>query len=163
MKRVLVLSPPGFEAYEAMAFADVIEWARKSWPQPIGIVTSGTEPRLSCTFQDYVIQHIPLWEVDVASFDALAVPRAPSHTGQQENTHTEIFASVIRDFVGHSKPTISARLKAEPWQFGGSAPAPEAVQLSSVPPGLTLRVVQMVRGGPRNRNSKQSDKAEVLS
>ncbi len=50
MKRVLVVLPNAFEAFEAAAFIDVLGWAHHYGDTPIESVTAGTATEITCTF-----------------------------------------------------------------------------------------------------------------
>jgi len=58
MKIVLLLLADGFEAYEVVAFTDVLGWASVFGSEPIEVVTAGLHPRLKCTFALEVIPTI---------------------------------------------------------------------------------------------------------
>jgi 4-methyl-5(b-hydroxyethyl)-thiazole monophosphate biosynthesis len=104
MKRVLVLLADGFEAFEAAAFIDVLGWATTFGSEPVNAVTAGLHPRLRCTFGFEVVPQARLDELDIETFDALAVPGGFEQAGFYEDAYSEAFLEVIRRFNAAGKP-----------------------------------------------------------
>lgn len=60
MKRVLIVLPDGFEAFEGAAFIDVLGWANEEGAEPIEVVTAGVTSELRCTFGGFPAHGIRL-------------------------------------------------------------------------------------------------------
>jgi protein deglycase len=107
MKSVLILLSDGFEAYEASAFTDVLGWADSFGDRRLKVVTAGLQPVLKCTFGLRVMPHALVKELDLETFDALAMPGGFGAEGFYEDAFSEDFMSVIRHFHERSKPIAS--------------------------------------------------------
>ncbi|WP_366128958.1 hypothetical protein [uncultured Roseovarius sp.] len=73
-KRVLLLLADGFEPPEAAGFTDVLGWANIDGFVSIELVSAGIHPLLRATFGLSVIPDAQLGDLELDSFDALAVP-----------------------------------------------------------------------------------------
>lgn len=114
MKRVLILLSEGVEAFEAAAFTDVLGWANTFGAEPIDAVTAGVRLRLKCAFGFEVIPNALLSEVDLTTFDALAVPGGFEAAGFYRDAYSENFLEVIRTFADQGKPIASICVGALP-------------------------------------------------
>ncbi len=107
MKKALLLLANGFEAYEASAFTDVLGWADTFGDHPLGMVTAGLHQVLSCTFGFRVMPDMLVRELDLDTFDALAIPGGFGTAGFYEDAYSEEFLNVIRFFDQRKKPIAS--------------------------------------------------------
>jgi len=107
MKRVLLLLAKGFEAYEAAAFTDVLGWADTYGSEPVEIVSAARHPRIRCVFGFDVIPDIQVEQIDIAAYDALAIPGGFEPPGFYEDAYSESFLNVIRAFHRAEKPVAS--------------------------------------------------------
>lgn len=119
MKRVLLLLANGFEAFEAAAFTDVLGWADTYGAERIEVVSAGLHPRLRCTFGFDAVPDALLSEINVAEFDALAIPGGFETAGFYEDAYSAEFLAVIREFHGAGKPIASICVGALPLAKSG--------------------------------------------
>ncbi|MCL9998855.1 MAG: DJ-1/PfpI family protein [Erythrobacter sp.] len=97
-KRVLLLLAEGFEPLEAAGFTDVLGWANIDGDEPIELVSAGLRPCLRATFGFSVMPDALVSDLDLDSFDALAVPGGFAGAGFYEDALSEPFLDVIRHF-----------------------------------------------------------------
>jgi len=114
MKKVLVLLSNGFELYEAAAFIDVLGWAGVFGSEPVECVTAGVKVRLHCTFGFDVIPDTLASDLDLKSFDALAIPGGFEKAGFYQDAYSQDFLEVIRQFQSSGKPISSICVGALP-------------------------------------------------
>ncbi|MBA4045643.1 MAG: DJ-1 family protein [Erythrobacter sp.] len=107
MKRVLLLLADGFEPLEAAGFTDVFGWAAIDGSEPVELVTAGLTSPLKATFGFSVIPQTLLSEVDLSSFDALAVPGGFEGAGFYDEALSEPFLDVLRQFEKTERPVAS--------------------------------------------------------
>lgn len=107
MKRVLLLLADGFEPLEAAGFTDVFGWAAIDGSEPVELVTAGLKSPLKATFGFSVIPQRLVGELDLASFDALAVPGGFEGAGFYDEALSEPFLDVIRAFASAERPIAS--------------------------------------------------------
>ncbi len=107
MKKVLILLANGFETYEASAFTDVLGWADSFGNHPISIVTAGLHEVLGCTFGFRVLPNELVHNLDLDTFDALAIPGGFGTAGFYEDAFAEEFLDAIRSFDVKKKPIAS--------------------------------------------------------
>ncbi|HWR44284.1 DJ-1/PfpI family protein [Sporomusa sp.] len=98
MKRVLLLLANGFEAYEASVFTDVLGWNEYEGDGTTQTVTCGMHKQLKSTWGFTVIPEIQVNAVDVADYDALAIPGGFEEAGFYQDAYQEEFLSLIRQF-----------------------------------------------------------------
>ena len=106
-KRVLLLLAEGFEPLEAAGFTDVLGWANIDGDEPIELVSAGFRPRLRATFGFSVVPDALVSDLDLDSFDALAVPGGFAGAGFYEDALSEPFLDVIRHFEARGKMVAS--------------------------------------------------------
>jgi len=106
-KRILLLLAEGFEPLEAAGFTDVLGWANIDGDEPIELVSAGLRPRLRATFGFSVIPDALVADLDLDSFDALAVPGGFDGAGFYEDALSEPFLAVIRHFEARGKTVAS--------------------------------------------------------
>ena len=114
MKKVLILLANGFELYEAAAFTDVLGWAKVFGSEPVEITTAGFKERLHCTFGFDVIPDSLVSQLDLNSFDALAIPGGFERAGFYRDGYSTGFMEVIRQFEDSGKPISSICVGALP-------------------------------------------------
>ena len=106
-KRVLLLLADGFEPLEAAGFTDVLGWANIDGDERIQLVSAGLRFRLKATFGFSVIPDALVADLDLDSFDALAVPGGFGKTGFYTDALSEPFLAVIRHFTDRRQPVAS--------------------------------------------------------
>ncbi|WP_289138976.1 DJ-1/PfpI family protein [uncultured Brevibacillus sp.] len=114
MKRVCLLLANGFEAVEASVFTDVIGWNKLEGDGTTELVTVGLHDQLQCTFNFTVIPEMHVSEMDIDSFDALAIPGGFEEAGFYEDAYSEPFLAVIREFERKGKIIASICVGALP-------------------------------------------------
>lgn len=114
MKRVCLLLANGFEAVEASVFTDVIGWNKLEGDGTTELVTVGLHDQLKCTFNFTVIPEMHVSEMDIDSFDALAIPGGFEEAGFYEDAYSETFLKVIREFERKGKIIASICVGALP-------------------------------------------------
>lgn len=114
MKRVCLLLANGFEAVEASVFTDVIGWNKLEGDGTTELVTVGLHDQLKCTFNFTVIPEMHVSEMDIDSFDALAIPGGFEEAGFYEDAYSEPFLKVIREFERKGKIIASICVGALP-------------------------------------------------
>lgn len=106
-KRVLLLLADGFEPLEAAGFTDVLGWANIDGEEPIELVSAGLRPLLKATFGFSVVPNAVIGDLDLDSFDAVAVPGGFEGAGFYQDALTEEFTAVIARFQEAGKPVAS--------------------------------------------------------
>ena len=114
MKKVCLLLANGFEAVEASVFTDVIGWNKLEGDGTTELVTVGLHDQLQCTFNFTVIPEMHVSEMDIDSFDALAIPGGFEEAGFYEDAYSEPFLKVIREFERKGKIIASICVGALP-------------------------------------------------
>ena len=107
MKHVLLLLADGFEPLEAAGFTDIFGWANIDGEQKIKLTSVGLRSPLKATFGFSVIPNKLLTEVDLDTFDAVAVPGGFEGAGFYNDAYDEEFLNVIRHFEKAGKPVAS--------------------------------------------------------
>ncbi len=102
-KRILLLLADGFEPLEAAGFTDVFGWADIDGTEQIELVSAGLRTPLRATFGFSVIPDALVANLDLDSFDALAVPGGFGRAGFYQDAYDPIFLDVIRHFDGREK------------------------------------------------------------
>lgn len=113
-KRVLVLLTDGFEMFEAAAFVDVLGWASEYGDTPIGRILAAPRAEVRATFGVSVRADVTLDELDLASFDALAIPGGFETAGFYEGAYSAPFLDAIRTFDAAGKPIAAICVAALP-------------------------------------------------
>ncbi|MHC8320747.1 DJ-1/PfpI family protein [Pseudomonas sp. GB2N2] len=107
MKRVLMLLANGVEPLEMAAFTDVLGWADLLGDYPLELVNAGLRRTIVTTFGLTLNPSFLLDELDVSTFDALALPGGFEPAGFYEEALSEHFLATIRHFVEAGKPVAS--------------------------------------------------------
>ncbi|MDQ3202209.1 MAG: DJ-1/PfpI family protein [Pseudomonadota bacterium] len=107
MKRVLMLLANGVEPMEMAAFTDVLGWADLIGDCPLELVNAGLRRKIVTTFGLTINPGSLLRDLDISSFDALALPGGFEPSGFYEEALSEPFLRAIRYFVEAGKPVAS--------------------------------------------------------
>ncbi|MGG5318817.1 DJ-1/PfpI family protein [Enterococcus sp. AZ072] len=107
MTKTLLLLANGFEAYEASVFTDVLGWNLYEGDGSTELVSVGLHSELTCTWGPKWIPDVLLDEIQLDSYDALAIPGGFEEAGFYTDAFNERFLTVIRYFAGAGKPIAS--------------------------------------------------------
>lgn len=107
MKRVLMLLANGVEPIEMAAFTDVLGWADLLGDQRVELVNAGLRTQITTTFGLSLTPGHQLSDLDLDSFDALALPGGFEPSGFYEEALSEPFLATIRHFVEAGKTVAS--------------------------------------------------------
>lgn len=114
MKKVLLLLSNGFEILEASAFIDVIGWNLVEGDGTTRLFSCGLRKEISSSFnQKFIVDEI-IDEVDISTFDALAIPGGFEEFGFYQDAYDEKFLDVIRRFNEQNKVIASVCVGALP-------------------------------------------------
>jgi 4-methyl-5(b-hydroxyethyl)-thiazole monophosphate biosynthesis len=98
MKKVLLLLADGFEIFEASAFIDVIGWNLEEGDKSTQLFTCALKKEIKSSFNQRFIVDFVADEIDINSFDALAIPGGFEVYGFYNDAYNEKFVDVIRRF-----------------------------------------------------------------
>ena len=73
-KNILLFCCNGFETMEFAPFVDVMGWARNDYGCEVNVVTCGFTKTVKSTFDIPIIMDKTFYEINVADYDALAIP-----------------------------------------------------------------------------------------
>ena len=103
MKKILLLLADGFEIYEASVFIDVMGWNYLEGGQNTRLFTCGLRKEIKSSFgQKFIVDYTPD-EIDLSSFDALAIPGGFEEYGFYEDAYSDVFLEVINTFSAANK------------------------------------------------------------
>ena len=114
MKRVLLLLADGFETFEASAFIDVIGWNLVDGDHSTELFTCGLRKEIISSFNQKFIVDYLVSEIDVDSFDALAIPGGFEEYNFYKDAYDERFLELIRAFKAKDKIIASICVAALP-------------------------------------------------
>lgn len=114
MKRVLLLLADGFETFEASVFIDVIGWNFVDGDHSTELFTCGLQKEIISSFNQKFIVDYLVSEIDVDSFDALAVPGGFEEYNFYKDAYDERFLELIRAFKAKDKIIASICVAALP-------------------------------------------------
>ena len=114
MKKVLLLLADGFETFEACVFIDVIGWNLTEGDRSTELFTCGLKKEIKSSFNQRFIVDYLIDEIDINSFDALAIPGGFEIYGFYEDAYSEEFLDLIRDFKASNKIISSICVGALP-------------------------------------------------
>jgi len=114
MKRVLLLLADGFETFEASVFIDVIGWNLVDGDHSTELFTCGLKKEINSSFNQKFIVDYLVGEIDVDSFDALAVPGGFEEYNFYKDAYDERFLELIREFKAKDKIIASICVAALP-------------------------------------------------
>lgn len=107
MKRVLMLLANGVEPLEIAGFTDVLGWADLVGEQPFKLDHVGLRSEIVTTFGLKLKISRLLDEVDLADYDALALPGGSEPAGFYEEALSDPFLAAIKYFADAGKPIAS--------------------------------------------------------
>ena len=114
MKKVLLLLANGFETFEASVFIDVIGWNLVEGDGTTELFTCGLKKEIKSSFnQRFIVDHL-VHEIDIGSFDALAIPGGFEVYGYYKDAYNEKFLDLIREFSANKKIIASICVGALP-------------------------------------------------
>jgi 4-methyl-5(b-hydroxyethyl)-thiazole monophosphate biosynthesis len=114
MKKVLLFLNQGFETMEFSPFVDVCGWARNDYQVPITVTTCGFTKVVTSTFDIPVTVDCLIDTVNVADYDALAIPGGFEEFGFYETAYSAAFLALIRQFHAAHKWIASVCVGALP-------------------------------------------------
>jgi protein deglycase len=114
MKKVLLLLADGFEIYEASVFIDVIGWNLVEGDGTTELVTCGFKKEIKSSFNQKFIVDYLIDEIDINSFDALAIPGGFEVYGFYKDAYDDKFLNLIRRFKTDNKIIASVCVGALP-------------------------------------------------
>jgi protein deglycase len=114
MKRVLLLLAEGFETYEASVFIDVIGWNLAEGDGSTQLFTCGFQKEVKTSFGQTFITDYLIGEIDIDTFDALAIPGGFETYGFYREAYDEKFLHLIREFNAKGKIIASICVAALP-------------------------------------------------
>jgi protein deglycase len=94
MKRILLLLANGVEPLEMAAITDVLGWANLVGNEKLEVVDVGLRSRIATTFGLSLSPSQLLKDIDLDSFDALAIPGGFEPAGFYEANANKVVASV---------------------------------------------------------------------
>ncbi|MCF7544269.1 DJ-1/PfpI family protein [Pseudomonas petrae] len=107
MKRVLMLLANGVEPLEMAAITDVLGWADLLGDHPLELINAGLRKQIVSTFGITISPSFLLSDLDLNTFDALALPGGFEPSGFYEEALSEPFLATIRHFVDAGKIVAS--------------------------------------------------------
>jgi protein deglycase len=114
MKKVLLLLADGFEIYEASVFIDVIGWNLVEGDKSTQLFTCGLRKEIKSSFNQRFIVDYLVSDIDISTFDALAVPGGFEVYGFYKDAYDEQFLDIIRGFKAQNKFIASICVGALP-------------------------------------------------
>jgi 4-methyl-5(b-hydroxyethyl)-thiazole monophosphate biosynthesis len=119
MKKVLLLLADGFETFEASVFIDVIGWNLVEGDGSTELFTCGLKKEIKSSFnQRFIVDYI-VDEIDIHSFDVLAIPGGFEVYGFYQDAYDEKFLNVIRGFKAQNKMIATICVGALPLAKSG--------------------------------------------
>lgn len=131
MKKVLLLLAEGFEVFEASVFIDVMGWNLEEGDASTRLFTCGLRKEIKSAFNQTFVVDYTLDEIDVASFDALAIPGGFEVYGFYNDAYSEPFLQLIRKFNEEGKIIASICVGALPIAKSGLLQGKKATTYSS--------------------------------
>jgi 4-methyl-5(b-hydroxyethyl)-thiazole monophosphate biosynthesis len=114
MKKVLLLLADGFEIFEASVFIDVIGWNLVLGDGSTELFTCGLKKEIKSSFnQRFIADHL-INDIDINSFDALAIPGGFEVYGYYKDAYDDKFLDLIRGFKENNKFIASVCVGALP-------------------------------------------------
>lgn len=103
MKKVLLLLADGFEIFEASVFIDVVGWNLVEGDCTTELFTCGLKKEIKSSFNQRFIVDYLIDEIDISSFDALAIPGGFEVYGFYNDAYSDKFLDLIRGFKTSNK------------------------------------------------------------
>ena len=114
MKKVLLLLADGFETFEACVFIDVIGWNLEEGDNSTELFTCGLRKEIKSSFNQRFIVDYLAEEIDISTFDALAIPGGFEVYGFYKDSYDDNFFDLIRVFKAKDKIIASIFVGALP-------------------------------------------------
>jgi len=114
MEKVLLLLADGFETFEASAFIDVIGWNLVEGDCSTELFTCGLKKEIRSSFDQRFMVDYLINDVDIDSFDALAIPGGFERYGFYKDAYDDKFLDLIRGFKADNKMIASVCVGALP-------------------------------------------------
>jgi 4-methyl-5(b-hydroxyethyl)-thiazole monophosphate biosynthesis len=114
MKKVLLLLADGFEVFEACVFIDVMGWNLVEGDGSTQLFTCGLKKEIKSSFNQRFIVDYVIDEIDINSFDALAIPGGFEVYGFYKDAYADKFLDLIRGFKASNKIIASICVGALP-------------------------------------------------
>jgi protein deglycase len=114
MKKVLLLLADGFETFEASVFIDVIGWNLVEGDNSTELFTCGLKKEIKSSFNQRFIVDYAIDEIDVGSFEALAIPGGFETYGFYNDAYDTRFLDLIKAFKSNNKMIASICVGALP-------------------------------------------------
>ena len=116
MKKVLLLLADGFETFEASVFIDVIGWNLVEGDNSTELFTCGLKKEIKSSFNQRFIVDYLISDIDISSFDALAIPGGFEVYGFYNDAYDDKFLDLIRGFKANNKFIVSICVGALHWE-----------------------------------------------
>jgi 4-methyl-5(b-hydroxyethyl)-thiazole monophosphate biosynthesis len=107
MKRILMLLANGVEPLEMSAFTDVMGWATILGDEAIELTDVALHTEIKTTFGLTLKPSKLLQDINLADYDAIAIPGGFEPSGFYEDALSEPFLNVIKYFNNVEKPIAS--------------------------------------------------------
>ncbi len=127
MKKVLLLLAEGFEIYEASAFIDVIGWNLIEGDRTTQLFSCALRREIKSSFNQVFLPDLIVQDVDVSSFDALAIPGGFEEFGFYKDAYNPQFLDLIRSFREENKIIASICVGALPLGKSGVLKAKKGI------------------------------------
>ena len=114
MKKVLLLLANGFETFEASVFIDVIGWNLVEGDNSTELFTCGLKKEIKSSFNQRFIVDYLIGDIDITSFDALAIPGGFEVYGFYNDAYDDKFLDLIQGFKANNKFIASICVGALP-------------------------------------------------
>jgi len=112
--KILLFLANGFETMEASVFIDVFGWSRNEFEIDAEVITCGFQKQVTSTFDVPVKVDVLLDEINVADYDALAIPGGFEEYDFYKDAYNEKFLNIIREFDKAGKWIASVCVGALP-------------------------------------------------
>jgi len=114
MKKILLLLADGFEVFEASVFIDVMGWNLVEGDGSTKLFTCALNKEIKSSFNQRFIVDFTVSEIDVDSFEALAIPGGFERFGFYKDAYDVRFLNLIREFRNKNKIIASICVGALP-------------------------------------------------
>ena len=114
-----MLLADGFETFEASVFIDVIGWNLVEGDNSTELFTCGLKKEIKSSFNQRFIVDYLASEIDISSFDALAIPGGFEVYGYYNDAYDDKFLDLIRGFKANNKFIASICVGALPLAKSG--------------------------------------------
>ena len=114
MKKVILLLADGFETFEASVFIDVIGWNLVEGDNSTELFTCGLKKEIKSSFNQRFIVDYLIGDIDITSFDALAIPGGFEVYGFYNDAYDDKFLDLIQGFKANNKFIASICVGALP-------------------------------------------------